>query len=101
MGGYSFGGGSADSLVRVRLLPGRWPLPSSAEGFSHHSGLPSSVPSSGLEIGVGIAGVLVVIVEGLGWDEKPPPARIGRLVQHGTSDRHGRHLKAEMYAAVA
>jgi hypothetical protein len=25
--------------------------------------------------------VLVVIAEGLGWDEKPPPARIGRLLQ--------------------
>jgi|GEM_PF-6172779 hypothetical protein len=35
----------------------------------------------GLEIGVGIAEMLVVIAEWLGWDEKPPPSRIGRLVQ--------------------
>ena len=35
----------------------------------------------GLGVGSGIAGVLVLIAEELGWDEKAPTPRIGRLVQ--------------------
>ena len=34
-----------------------------------------------LGVGIGIAGVLVLIAEELGWDEKAPTPRIGRLVQ--------------------
>jgi hypothetical protein len=32
-------------------------------------------------VGIGISGVLVLIAEELGWDEKAPTPRIGRLVQ--------------------
>jgi hypothetical protein len=35
----------------------------------------------GLGIGIGIVEVLVLIAEGLGWDEKPPTSRISRLVE--------------------
>ena len=34
-----------------------------------------------LGVGIGIAGVLVLIAEELGWDEMAPTPRIGRLVQ--------------------
>jgi hypothetical protein len=35
----------------------------------------------GLSVGFGIAQALVLIAEGLGWDEKPWSSRLGRLVQ--------------------
>jgi hypothetical protein len=35
----------------------------------------------GLPIGSGIAWVLVLIAEELGWDEQPPTSRISRLVE--------------------
>ncbi len=38
----------------------------------------------GLAIGSGIAWVLVLIAEELGWDEQPPSSRIRRLVEHPT-----------------
>jgi hypothetical protein len=34
-----------------------------------------------LGVGIGIAEVLALIAEELGWDEKAPTTRIGRLVQ--------------------
>jgi hypothetical protein len=37
--------------------------------------------TSGLAVGSGTAGVLVLIAEELGWDEQPPTSRIGRLVE--------------------
>ena len=38
-----------------------------------------AVPSLG--VGTGIAGVLVLIAEELGWDDKAPTPRIDRIVQ--------------------
>jgi hypothetical protein len=36
----------------------------------------------GLSLGVGIAEAVVLIADGLGWDEKPQTSRIDRVVRH-------------------
>lgn len=36
----------------------------------------------GLCLGVGIAETVVLIADGLGWDEKPQTSRIDRVVRH-------------------
>lgn len=36
----------------------------------------------GILLGLGIARVIVVVADGLGWDERPRFHRLGRLVQH-------------------
>lgn len=35
----------------------------------------------GLVVGVGVAKVIVVFADGLGWDDRPETSRIGRLVR--------------------
>jgi hypothetical protein len=44
-----------------------------------NTGIPTVI--DGLLVGFGIAQALVLIAEGLGWDEKPRSSRLDRLVQ--------------------
>jgi hypothetical protein len=48
-------------------------------GFLASLGIAALGAVVGHSVGIGIAEAVVLIADGLGWDEKPHPSRIGRL----------------------
>jgi hypothetical protein len=73
LGGFSFAG-TIISLLTLTAVLGSQPLLES---------LAVAVLGAivGLLVGFGIAQALVLVADGLGWDEKPRSSRLGRLVQ--------------------
>jgi hypothetical protein len=75
-GGFSCAGAlTAGTLVAV--LVNEEVLPTL--GIALIAAIPGAI--LGLAVGTGVAEVLVVIAEGLGWDEEPPTSRISRFVR--------------------
>lgn len=73
LGGFCFAG-TIIALLTLAAVLGSLPF----LGFLGIAVLGAIV---GLLVGFGIAQALVLIAEGLGWDEKPRSSRLGRVVQ--------------------
>ena len=73
LGGFCFAG-TIIALLTLAAVLGRVP-------FLAFLGSAFFGAVVGLLVGFGIAQALVLIAEGLGWDEKPRFSRLGRLVQ--------------------